>query len=461
MGELLIRLENRLLLQGVPEVLREWITQTLEFPNPRFLENERLGRWNRGVPRRLRFYRRAGSDGLILPRGFLRQILLACRRLELPCRLEDRRRSLPPVDFRFGAELRPFQRTAVARMLERDFGTLSAPAGSGKTVMALAMVAARRQPTLVVVHTRELAEQWTERIASFLGIAPAACGRIAGGRVRMGEAISVALVQSLYPRAAEVAREIGFLIVDECHRCPSRTFTEAVTAFDSRYMLGLSATPFRRDGLSRLIFWHLGDRHHEIEEKDLQASGARVPVEVVLRETTFHSFHDPVTEYSRMLSELTADPERNRLIAADVAGEAQAPHGGVCLVLSDRRAHCETLHTLLRYRHRCASELLTGEMNPEERESVVARINAGGVRVVIATGQLIGEGFDCPALSTLFFATPVRFSGRVIQYLGRILRPAPGKERARVFDYVDVRVEALLKAALARQRLYRRLWPQP
>ncbi|MEJ5359094.1 MAG: DEAD/DEAH box helicase [Desulfobacterales bacterium] len=458
MGELLIRLENRLLLQGVPEALREWLTQTLEFPNPRYLENERLGRWNRGVPRRLRFHRRAGADGMIVPRGFLRQILLACRRLGIPCRLEDRRRSLPPVDFRFRAELRPFQRVAVARMLERDFGTLSAPAGSGKTVMALAMVAARRQPTLVVVHTRELAEQWTERIASFLGIPPGACGRIAGGRVRLGEAITVALVQSLYPRAAEVAREIGFLIVDECHRCPSRTFTEAVTAFDSRYMLGLSATPFRRDGLSRLIFWHLGDRHHEIEERDLRASGARLPVEVVLRETAFHSFHDPVSEYSRMLSELTADPERNRLIAADVAAEALA-HGGVCLILSDRRAHCEALRTLLHYRHRLASELLTGEMSPEEREGVVARVNAGGVRVVIATGQLIGEGFDCPALSTLFLATPVRFSGRLIQYLGRVLRPAPGKEKARVFDYVDARVETLLKAALARQRLYRRLWP--
>ncbi len=457
MGELLVRLENRLLLRDIPEALHAWLISTLEFPNPRYLENERLGRWNRGVPRRLRFYRKAAGGGLIVPRGFLRQLLLACRRLGVPWRLEDRRRSLPSVAFAFRGELRPFQRAAVERMLARDFGTLSSPTGSGKTVMALAMVAARRQPALVVVHTRELAEQWTERIAAFLGIPLRACGRIAGGKVRLGEAISVALVQSLYPRAEEIARRIGFLVVDECHRCPSRTFTEAVTAFDSRYMLGLSATPFRRDGLSRLIFWHLGDLHHEIEERELRESGARLPVEVVLRETEFQAFHDAVTEYSRMLSELTADPERNRRIAADVAREAEAG-GGTCLVLSDRRAHCETLRALLRYGHGIESALLTGEMSPEEREAAVARVRSGAVRVVVATGQLIGEGFDCPNLATLFLATPVRFSGRLIQYLGRILRPAPGKEKARVFDYVDARVETLLKAALARQRLYRRLW---
>jgi len=457
MGELLLRVDHRLLLRDIPETLHGWLTSTLEFPNPRYLENKRLGRWNRGVPRLLRFYRKAGPDGLAVPRGFLRQVLLACRRLGVPWRLEDRRRSLPPVAFDFRGELRPFQQAAVERMLARDFGTLSSPTGSGKTVMALAMVAARRQPALVVVHTRELAEQWTERIGAFLGIPPHACGRIAGGKVRLGEAITVALVQSLYPRAEEVARRVGFLVVDECHRCPSRTFTEAVTAFDSRYMLGLSATPFRRDGLSRLIFWHLGDLHHEIEERELRASGARLPVEVVLRETGFQAFHDAVTEYSRMLSELTADPERNRLIAADVAREAEAG-SGTCLVLSDRRAHCETLRALLHFGHGVESALLTGEMSPEEREAAVARVRAGAVRVVVATGQLIGEGFDCPNLSTLFLATPVRFSGRLIQYLGRILRPAPGKEKARVFDYVDPRVEALHKAALARQRLYRRLW---
>jgi superfamily II DNA or RNA helicase len=453
MATVIVELANDLRLRQAPAELLQELMGTFEFPNPKWLDNERMGRWNRGVPRVLKFYRKAGADGLRIPRGYLRQLILACRRMGIEHRIEDHRRRLEPVAFDFHGALRDFQETAVEAMLARDFGTLNAPTGAGKTVMALAMIAHRRQPTVVIVHTKELAAQWVERIETFLGISPADCGMIAGGRVRVGGKITVALVQSLYKCAAEVSAHTGFVVVDECHRCPSRTFTEAVTGFDGAFMLGLSATPFRRDNLSRLIFWHLGDVHHEVDKAGLIASGAVLPAEVLLRETEFRSFHDPVTEYSQMLSELTGDTERNLLIAGDIAREAgESP--GILLVLSDRRAHCENLQTLLRLRFKLEAELLTGEVPVERRREIVERVNARQVRVVIATGQLIGEGFDCPHLSTLFFATPVRFSGRVLQYLGRVLRPAPGKDKARVFDYIDVHVEILAKSARARQRLY-------
>jgi superfamily II DNA or RNA helicase len=427
--------------------------EALEISNPKWVENERMGRWNRGVPRTLRFYDKVGADGLWIPRGYLRQLILLCRRMGVDHRIEDRRRSLPPVEFAFAGELRGFQAEAVEQMAARDFGTLSSPTGSGKTVMALGLVARRRQPTVVVVHTKDLAAQWVERIGAFLSVPAAECGMIAGGRARIGERITVALVQSLYKCAEEVSARTGFLVVDECHRCPSRTFTEAVTGFDCRYMLGLSATPYRRDNLSRLIFWHLGDVHHEVARDDLVRSGAVLAADIVTRATVFRSYSDPLTEYSRMLSELTGDTERNLLIARDVADEA-AGGGGISLVLSDRKAHCENLKTLLLHRFKTPSELMTGDLPPQERQAVVDRLNAGAARVVIATGQLIGEGFDCPNLSSLFLATPIRFSGRVLQYLGRVLRPAPGKERARVFDYVDAEVETLAKAAEARRRVY-------
>jgi superfamily II DNA or RNA helicase len=458
MGALRIHITHELRLEEVPPELKQGLMEKLEFPNPKWLENERMGRWNRGVAQTLKFYRKAGPGGLWIPRGYLRQLILLCRQMGVEHRIEDRRRTLAPVDFVFRGELRPFQKTAVDQMLARDFGTLNSPTGSGKTVMALCMVARRRQPALIVVHTKELASQWVERIEAFLGIPAAECGRIAGGRATVGPQISVALVQSLYKCADHVAQRIGFLVVDECHRCPSRTFTEAVTAFDSKYMLGLSATPWRRDQLSRLIFWHLGDVHHEVDNLHLVATGAVLPAEVVLRETAFKPFHDPVVEYSQMLSELTGDTARNLLIAEDVARESRE-RAGICLVLSDRKAHCENLQALLRFRFKVESELLTGDLPLEDRQAVVARLNAGRARVVIATGQLIGEGFDCPKLTTLFMATPVRFSGRVLQYLGRVLRPAAGKEKARVFDYIDVQVQTLVKAAQARQRVYRRAWP--
>jgi superfamily II DNA or RNA helicase len=455
MTPLILTISRNLRLQAVPPQLRQALIEKLEFPNPKWLENERMGRWNRGTPRVLKFYAKAGSEGLWIPRGYLRQLMLMCRRMGIEHRIDDRRRSLPPVDFTFRGELRPFQKTAVEQMLARDFGTLSSPTGSGKTVMALSMVARRRQPALIIVHAKELAAQWIERIDTYLGIPPAECGLIAGGRMKIGPRVTVALVQSLYKRAEEAAEHIGFVVADECHRCPSRTFTEAVASFDAKFMLGLSATPWRRDSLSRLIFWHLGDVHHEVNKADLVAAGEVLPAEVVVRETRFKPYHDPVREYSKMLSELTADTERNLLIAQDVAGEARESRG-IALVLSDRRAHCENLQALLRYRFKTESELMIGDMPLHERQAVVERLNAGLTRVVIATGQLIGEGFDCRNLTTLFLATPIRFSGRVLQYLGRVLRPAPAKQKARVFDYVDVQVETLVKAARARQRVYRR-----
>jgi superfamily II DNA or RNA helicase len=269
----------------------------------------------------------------------------------------------------------------------------------------------------------------------------------------MGEKMTVALVQTLYKCAEDVSKHIGFLIVDECHRCPSRTFTEAVTEFDSRYMLGLSATPFRRDNLSRLIFWHLGDVHHKIDQSRLVESGDILAAEVIVRETDFKPYFDPVNEYSKMLSELVSDDRRNRLIASDIEKEVHN-NDGVCLVLSDRKKHCETLQALLRYRYKISSELLTGDLSGSERRAVLDRLDQGDVKVLIATGQLIGEGFDRKDLSPLFLATPIKFRGRVLQYLGRVLRPAPGKRIARVYDYVDVHVDVLKAAARARQKTY-------
>jgi superfamily II DNA or RNA helicase len=218
-------------------------------------------------------------------------------------------------------------------------------------------------------------------------------------------------------------------------------------------MLGLSATPWRRDNLSKLIFWYLGDVHHEVDKNRLIEKGYILPAEVIVRETDFNPYFDPVNEYSKMLSELTADDDRNQLIASDVALESRNING-VCLVLSDRKKHCETLRALLKYKHKVSSELLTGDVSDSERQNILKKLNQGQVKVLIATGLLIGEGFDCKDLSTLFFATPVRFSGRVIQYLGRVLRPAPGKQKARVYDYVDIKVDVLKKAALARQNVY-------
>jgi superfamily II DNA or RNA helicase len=218
-------------------------------------------------------------------------------------------------------------------------------------------------------------------------------------------------------------------------------------------MLGLSATPYRRDNLSKLIFWYMGDIHHEVSRNRLLADGHVLPAAVIQRFTRFQTRFDPVNEYTKMLTELAANDARNHLIASDVA-KAASEGDGVCLVLSDRKQHCETLQSILKYRHKTACDLLTGDLNDTERNAVIEKLNQNRLRVLIATGQLVGEGFDCSGLSILFLATPISFSGRLLQYLGRVLRPAPGKSVALVYDYVDARIDVLRKAAEKRRAVY-------
>ena len=448
-----ITIEKDIRLKGVPDPLHRFLKNELEIPNPKWLENARMGRWNRQTPKTLRFYDQTREGGLILPRGTMGHLIRHCQNDGIAYRIEDHRRSLPLIDFTFTGLLKPFQQAAIDAMMPKHFGTLSAPTGSGKTVMALFMIAERRQPALIIVHTQDLADQWVKRIETFLDIPQSDIGRIGGGKKTTGDRITVALVQSLYKCAEEIAPHIGFLIVDECHRCPSRTFTEAVSLFDSKYMMGLSATPWRRDNLSKLIFWHLGDVQYAIDKKDLVETGDILPAQILVRPTEFKAHHDPTKAYSKMLAELTADDLRNRLIASDVAIEAEKTDG-ICLVLSDRKQHCETLKAILTFRHKIAAEVLTGDVDIAKRGQILKELTEGTVKVLIATGQLLGEGFDCPNLSSLFLATPIRFSGRVLQYIGRVLRPAPGKHRARIFDYVDEHVGVLKSAAAARQRIY-------
>ena len=450
---MLIDLSNKLTISEDPEFLESVIQDRLTFANPKYLDNLKMNRWNGETPEYLKFYDYTENGDMILPRGFISQLVSLCRHYGSEFKIEDRRRILPEVEFTFEGQLRPFQMQAVNAMLSRDFGTLSAPTGSGKTVMALSLIAEHRQPALIIVHTKELLNQWVDRIGTFLSIPADEIGIIGGGKKTVGKRITVSLVQSLYKCAGEVSQHVGHLVVDECHRAPSRTFTEAVSAFDSKYMLGLSATPWRRDKLSKLIFWHIGDVQHEIDRADLEDTGDILKADVIFRETAFIPYSDPTTEYSKMLSELTADQGRNTLIAGDVAKEA-SNGSGICLVLSDRKQHCEDLRTILKVGHGIDAAVLTGDLSEQARQDIVERLNNGKIKVLVATGQLIGEGFNCKGLSTLFLATPMRFSGRVTQYLGRVLRPAPGKAGARVFDYVDVEVLQLVASAKSRQRVY-------
>jgi len=442
---------NKIVLQEVPPHFARMIRKRLTIPNPKYLEAVKHRRWTGNLEKELTYYD-VTTDGLILPRGFALQLVHLATQCEASWQLDDRRRVLPEVEFSIMGKLRAYQQQAVKDVLGHDFGVLNAATGSGKTCMAMAIIAARKQPALVIVHTKELLQQWMDRACQFLNMVPGEIGIIGGGEKILGERLTIGIVNSIYPIAEEIKDHFGFLIVDEAHHIPSRTFTEAVSAFDCRFMLGLSATPYRRDGLSRLIYWAMGDQVHTVDKGRLIREGSIMKPEIVTRPTGFVSSFNLTVEYSAGISELTRNTSRNSLIVSDVMDYLK-DNGWPVLVLSDRKPHCQVLAEMLTVQG-IKTEILTGDLSAGKRKEVVESIRTGEVQTVCATVQLAGEGLDLPELRAVFLGTPIKFDGRLLQSVGRILRPTKGKDRAMVFDYQDINEPVLMAAARSRMKVY-------
>lgn len=426
---------------AAPEAIRE-IKAALTMRNPAYDSALQHGRMAWGIPSELSFFEES-EDTLTIPRGFGPELARMLGRVEWT----DNRRVLPEISMTFAGTLRDYQQEAIAAVMQRNQGVLEASTGAGKTVMALAIIAARRQPCLILVHNVELLRQWRERIQQFLGIE---AGRIGAGKCDI-RPVTVGIINSTRRRLAELAPRFGHVVVDECHRCPSSMFTDCVKAFDARYLLGLSATPYRRDGLTRVIHIYLGPTQHRVDPARLRDIGAVLRPEIMTRETAFVFDGDASEDYQAMLTALVEDQARNELIADDVLDEI-ARGQGTALVVSDRVAHLEALSACLLRREEDIV-LLTGATPKKQREAIVARLASGNVRVLGSTMQLIGEGFDAPGLSSLFLATPIKFSGRVLQVVGRVLRPKDGKI-PRIYDYQDNRVGVLRASAKARAKIF-------
>ena len=432
------------LLEGASPGLNTAIKDLLTIDNPQYVAAKRYGRWiGKKLKPKLYYYRESGED-LRFPRGFSNQAVLLCReQMGASPEIIDKRRLLQEIDLHFSGSLRSYQQIAVDLVARRSFGVLEAGTGSGKTIMALALIAIRRQPTLIVVHTKELLYQWQDRIREFLGCE---AGLIGDGRHQV-EPVTVAIVNSARKSFTELVPLFGHLIVDECHRVPATLFTDVVSNFDCHYLLGLSATAFRNDdGSTKLIYIFMGDRIHKVDQDELKATGAIVKPRLIRKETGFS--YPYRGDYHALIKALTRHEGRNRMIIDDIYRAAD--DSGTVLVVSDRVGHCEIFERHLREAG-VAVALLTGQTPTEERTAIVEAVQKGEVQVLVATIQLIGEGFDCSGLSSLFLTTPITFEGRLLQVIGRIMRPGKNKE-ARVFDYLDDSVSVLRRSAQNRMR---------
>ena len=314
----------------------------------------------------------------------------------------------------------------------------------------LSLIARRRQPTLVVVDKKELMFQWRDRAGQFLGLDPDEIGMVGGGHFSIGDRLTIGTVQSISRRVDELKDRFGFIILDEAHKAGAESFRETIGQFSARYIAGCTATPFRDNGLTNAIFFYLGPVRYEIGKDELLNHGYLCQAQYQQVETDFFTFKNASAEYTKVMSELVADTPRNRLICQSIV---DTRCDGLSLILSGRVGHCETLRGILEG-FGIEAVVLTGKTPKKEREKLFEQISRGEVTHIISTTALLKEGFDLPVLQTLYLTFPVKWRGTVVQMVGRILRPAPGKGAAMIYDFIDPCVGVLGNSARCRARTY-------
>lgn len=445
---MLIEISKDLTITDAPEEIIEEIKEALTLMNPDYLNAIKYrGRVGKRIPKFIKMWSGDRKKRLHCPRGFGIELHQIAKNAGVEPEYKDKRRELDPVDFSFKGELRPYQQEALNSFSNQTQGLLEAGTGAGKTVMALALIAQRKQPCLIIVHTKELLLQWIDRINQFLEIES---GQVGGGKFKL-KSITVATIQTARNRLKELKNEFGHIVIDECHRTPASTFQKAVKNFDAKYLTGLSATPYRADGLDKMINMTLGPVVHRVNPDLLRNTGAILKPEIFTVETAFKFAGNASEEYSLMMTAIAEDYPRNKIIASCVKKElAQNP--GTLLLVADRTAHLDALSDLL-FDQGVEVAILTGKTPTGEREEIIENLNAGKIKILASTASLIGEGFDCQGLSTLFLCSPIKSKGRLVQIIGRILRPADGK-RPRLYDFVDLEVGVLKHSAGLRQKIY-------
>lgn len=452
-GKLEIRLSNavRIAKSSIPPVLATFIKDELNFPNSEFYIRQKAGRSTFEIPRFFKAWNDSGRE-LEIPRGFIGKLLRFCREKEIEFTFSDDRKKKAPIAFRQSIELRDFQTPALEASRKKDFGIIVAPPGSGKTIIALKIVEERQQPALIIVHRKQLMEQWRDRISSFLGVPPHEIAIF--GKKRKGQPkVTLATIQGLSRKIdseefEELTNASGLIIVDECHHVPAESFQRVLSRIHTYCLYGLTATPFRKYSDGKLMFLHLGDVIAETKPPSDQFESR---LRVVVRNTGFDVPYDPRTDAFETISQmLIHDTARNVLIADDVRKELNM--GKRAIILTERIEHLDTLAHFLKQQYEVLT--MSGEDSTAARKEKWKTISEGRYQALITTGQLLGEGTDIVNAQCLFLAYPFSFKGKLIQYIGRVQRS--GKVPV-VYDYRDEKVAYLNRLFLKRNAFYRSL----
>jgi len=436
----------------LPQALANRLIRLAAFQNPEFYKAQamRMSVWDK--PRVIGCAENYPQH-IALPRGCLDSALSVLRENGIACDLRDERVGGQPLDVSFVGSLRPDQEAAVAAMLPFDAGVLCAPTAFGKTVTAAAIIARRGVNSLVVVHRTELLKQWQERLEAFLGVDKGVVGTIGGGKAKPTGKIDIAVMQSL-SRQGEVSplvEDYGHVIVDECHHVGAVSFDAILKRTKAKYILGLTATPIRRDGQQPIIFMQCGPIRHTA------ATPAGAPNDLVVVPHSLHARIDLATDagIQDVFRHLANDQARTDAIATEVR-DAFA-QGRKVLVLTERTEHLKAIEIALGGLVP-SPFVLHGRMSRKQRAALIADLDAlspDAPRALLSIGKLVGEGFDHPPLDTLVLAMPVSWKGTLQQYAGRLHREHTSKTNVRIIDFVDSGHPALLRMWDKRQQGYR------
>jgi superfamily II DNA or RNA helicase len=407
---------------GLPPELHAQLKHVASLHNPAFYEKERGRRWTGNTPRFIRCYQET-IDRILLPRGLREQAegiaLAEGSRLDV----SDAHPETAVLDVEVSVELRDDQRLAVDELEAHETGDVVGPPGSGKTVVACALIARHRVPTLVVVDRNPLVEQWRERLSSHLQLDKTQIGVLAS-QGKVSGTVDIAMAQSLARREdlADATARYGLVVIDECHHVPAVTFERAVRQIPARRWLGLTATPYRRDGLQAMMAMYSGPIRHRMPE---MRETLLLHRELVVHETQHEADDD--LHIQEVFRGVVSDQFRTASICRDIASSAS--EGRNSLVLTRWTEHLEAIVEELR---NCGNPplVLRGGMGKKSRRDILAQLSVPDLKgaILVATSSYLGEGFDCPAHDTVFLAFPIRFKGSIVQFVGRILRPVPGKD---------------------------------
>ncbi len=477
-GELSITLSNGIyvdVLQMKP-AMQNQIRRMAAFYNPAYYKNQAMGLANFDTSRWIYLGTDHLSGYIEIPRGLYGELTERLKDAEIAYQITDERQTGRPLHVSFQGELRPEQKPALAELAKYENGILHAATAFGKTVVCSALIAEKKVNTLILLESSALVEQWKEALERFLKIDEALpeyktktgrikirkslIGTLQGAQDSMTGIIDIAMVGSLRKKGEwhPLLEQYGMVIVDECHHAAADTIAEVLREIKARYVYGVTATPKRTDGMEKIGYMLIGPiRYRYTAKEKAQAQGVDHLVYPRFTRTVATGKQLEIRHPNEAYELLRHNEARDEQILDDVRDCLAA--GRTPVILSRYKDHSQRLYEQVKtYTDRAF--LMTGNHSKREHRQILEQLKSvkpEKTMVLVATGSLIGEGFDFPRLDTLIMATPVSSRSVVEQYAGRLNRDYKGKKDVIVYDYVDSHIPMFDRMYGKRLKAYKQI----